>query len=252
MTDHGEHVRRNREVWAGNAAFYAEVAASHWDEEPSWGIFGVPETELGLLPDVEGLDVVELGCGTGYVSSWLARRGARRVVGLDPTAAQLATARQMQDRTGLVFPLVEGDAEVTPFVDGSFDVAISEYGAAIWCDPYRWIPEAARLLRPGGRLVFFGNSVLLMLCVPVADDEAATDRLLRPQRGMHRFDWGHDGVEFHLGHGEMIRLLRSSGFEVEALLEVHAPAGAATRYPFVDVAWAERWPAEEAWIARRR
>ena len=62
------------------------------------------------------------------------------------------------------FPLVHGNAERVPYPDASFDLAISEYGAAIWCDPYAWIPEAARLLRPGGRLVFLGNHTLLQLC----------------------------------------------------------------------------------------
>ena len=50
-----------------------------------------------------------------------------------------------------------------PFADQSFDFAISQYGAAIWCDPYRWIPEASRILRPGGRLVFETGSPLVML-----------------------------------------------------------------------------------------
>jgi SAM-dependent methyltransferase len=254
MTDHGEHVARNQEFWTGVADSYAEVAPAHWDaSEPSWGIFHIPEADVGLLTGVDGAAVVELGCGTGYVSSWVARRGARLVVGLDPTAAQLGTARQMQERSSLRFPLVRGDAEVLPFADASFDMAISEYGAAIWCDPYRWLPEAARVLRPGGRLVFLGNSSLLMLCVPDEDNIAAGEQLLRPQRGMHRFEWPDDpGVEFHLSHGDMIRALGAAGFEVEDLLELYAPEGASTRYPFVDAAWAQQWPVEEVWIARKR
>ena len=254
MTAHGEHVRRNQEFWTGRADFYAEVAPAHWDAaEPAWGIYGVPEIQVGLLPDVTGLAVVELGCGTAYVSAWLARRGARLMVGLDPTPAQLATAQQMQQRSALAFPLVRGDAELLPFADGSFDLAISEYGAAIWCDPYRWLPEAARVLRPGGRLIFLGNSALLMLCVPDEDGVAATERLLRAQRGMHRFEWpGDPGVEFHLSAGDMIRALRGAGFEVEDLVELYAPPGASSRYPFVESAWAEQWPVEEVWIARKR
>lgn len=129
---------------------------------------------------------------------------------------------------------------------------ISEYGAAIWADPYRWIPEAARLLRPGGELVFLGNSTLLMLCVPDEEGPPATDRLLRPQRGMHRFTWPDDPtVEFHLGHGDWIRLLRASGFVVEDLIELWPAAGVGTGYDFVTDDWAARWPAEEAWRARR-
>ena len=129
-----------------------------------------------------GLDAIELGCGTAYVSAWLARLGARPV-GVDITPAQLETARAIQAEHGLAFPLIEANAEAVPLPDASFDLAISEYGAAIWCDPYRWIPEAARLLRPGGRLIFLGNSTLLMLCAPDEDDVPAGDRLLRPTSG---------------------------------------------------------------------
>jgi len=130
---------------------------------------------------------------------------------------------------------------------------ISEYGAAIWADPYRWIPEAARLLRPGGELVFLGNSTLLMLCVPDEDGVPSTDRLLRSQFGMHRFEWPDDSsVEFHLGHGDWVRLLRANDFEVEDLIELRPPADARSDYSFVTVEWARRWPCEEVWRARRR
>jgi SAM-dependent methyltransferase len=138
-----------------------------------------------------------------------------------------------------------------PLADARFDLVISEYGASIWCDPYRWVPEAARLLRPGGRLVFLRNSTLLMLCVP--DVGAATDRLLRPQAGLHRLSWESDpGVEFHLGHGDWIRLLRESGFELEDMIEVYAPEDAQTEYDFVRPQWARQWPVEEVWFASRR
>jgi ubiquinone/menaquinone biosynthesis C-methylase UbiE len=101
-----------------------------------------------LLPDdLDGQDAIELGCGTAYVSAWLARRGARPV-GIDNSEQQLATARRLQAQHSLVFPLIHGNAESVPYPDESFDFAISEYGAAIWADPYHWIPEAARLLRP--------------------------------------------------------------------------------------------------------
>jgi len=251
-SDLPEHVQRNRRVWDGWAPEWVKSGERNWAlDEPTWGIWGRPESELGLIQDCDGQDVIELGCGTAYVSAWLARRGARPV-GIDNSAKQLETARRLQIEHGLDFPLIHGNAETVPYPDASFDLAISEYGAAIWADPYRWIPEAARLLRPGGRLTFLGNAFLFMLCSP--DEELPpTDRLLRDQFGACRFEWPADeSVEFHLPHGEMIRLLRASGLEIEDLIEIQAPEGATTRFPYVDPAWARRWPSEEVWKARKK
>ena len=249
-----DHVQRNREAWDSFAERYAGPGRAQWEaNQPTWGIYSVPEADVGMLPpSVDGLDVIELGCGTAHVSSWLARRGARPV-GIDNSPAQLKTARRLQAEFGVEFPLHLGNAEQTPFPDESFDLAISEYGASIWCDPYLWIPEAARILRPGGQLVFLVNGALLMLCAPDAEDEPATDRLLRDYFGMHRFEWPDDpSVEFHLGYGDMIRLLRRCGFEVEDMIEVRPRADATTSYPYAPVAWARRWPAEEVWKALKR
>lgn len=253
VTGAADHVRRNRTAWDRWAAEYAGPGLRNWAaSEATWGIWNIPEAKVGVLPDdLADRDSVELGCGTGYVSAWLARRGARPV-GLDNSAAQLATARQLQDRFGLRFPLIHASAERAPFTDACFDLAISEYGASIWCDPYIWIPEAARLLRSGGQLIFLVNSVLLMLTVPGTDGQPGTERLLRPYFGMHRFEWPDDeSVEFHLGHGDMVRLLRGCGLEVEDLLELRPEPGATTRYPFVTLEWSRQWPCEEVWKARK-
>jgi SAM-dependent methyltransferase len=249
-----EDARRNRELWTKSNAEYTDAcAADAWaQDEIQWGMFGVPEAELNVLGDVAGKDILELGCGTAYFSAWLAVRGARPV-GVDVTPAQLETARRMQRETGIMFALIEADAADVPLPDASFDLVHSEYGASIWVDPYKWIPEAARLLRPGGELVFLCNSALLILCAPDDADEMVGERLVRPQFGMHRFDqW--DGVEYHLAHGDWIALLRETGFEIEALYELQAPPEALTHeyYSFVSADWARRWPAEEIWKARKR
>jgi SAM-dependent methyltransferase len=249
-----EHVRKNREAWDTMSVDYVEHGHHAWStNEVTWGIFSVPEEDLHLLPDdLDGKDAIELGCGTAYVSSWLARRGAKPV-GIDNSPKQLETARRLQAEFGLTFPLHLGNAEATPFADQSFDFAISEYGASIWCDPYRWIPEAARLLRPGGQLVFLLNGILLTLCSQEYDvDAPVTEKLERPLFGMHRIAWSDGSVEFQISHGEWIRLLRSNGFEVEDLIEVRPRENATTNYPFVTHDWARRWPCEEVWKARKR
>jgi SAM-dependent methyltransferase len=245
---------RNVEAWTrSNAEYTDESAREAWARNDiRWGVFAWPESQLGVLGEVAGQDVVELGCGTAYFSGWLARRGAR-VVGVDVTPAQLATARRMQTEFGLEFPLVEASAEEVPLPNASFDLALSEHGASTWCEPERWIPEAARLLRPGGRLVFMHTTPLLALVVPETGDP--TTELRRPYFGMRRFEWpGSGGVEYQLPHGDWVRVLRSSGFEIEQLVELQAPEDA-ERHPYYsdfDPEWARQWPTEEIWVARKR
>src|SRR5450755_3378413 len=255
MGEHGDYVARNRRHWDRWAREYEGPGRRRWSEkEPSWGEWGVPESQLRILPDdIAGWDVVELGCGTGYISAWLARLGARPV-GIDNSEAQLETARRLQREFGLEFPLVHGNAEDVPAPYASFDLAISEYGASIWCDPYCWIPEAARLLRPGGQLIFMVNGTLLMLCSADNSDAPVSDRLERDYFGMHRFEWSdNSSVDFHLGYGDWIRLLRANGFEIENLIELRPDGEPVTHHPeVVTLEWSRRWPCEEIWKARKR
>jgi SAM-dependent methyltransferase len=250
-----EDALRNREVWTkANKEYTDRQAAEAWaKDEIEWGMFGVPESELGVLGDLRGKDVLELGCGTAYFSAWFAKQGARPV-GVDVTPAQLETARRMQAETGIEFPLIEADAAEVPLPDDSFDLVHSEYGASIWVDPTRWIPEAHRLLRRGGELVFLCNTPLSIMCTP--DEGKLEERLVRSQFELGRMQWpGEDeGIEYHLGHGELIALLRDTGFEVEGLWELRAPdtAGDHAYYDLVPAEWARRWPSEEIWKARKR
>jgi len=246
-----EHAARNRKAWDSYAVDFVEPGERAWASmEPTWGIWSVAECDLDALPEVAGKDVVELGCGTAYWSAWLMRRGAR-VVGIDNSAKQLETALRLQREHGLEFPLIHASAEAVPLPSRSFDVALSEYGASIWCDPHLWIPEAARLLRPGGHLVFLTNSVIAMLTAP--DSGPSTDRLVRDQFGMNRFEFpGEASVEFHLPHGELIDVLATNGFALERLIELQAPEhGDPGPWDYVTLEWARRWPSEEIWRSRR-
>ncbi len=249
-----EHVRRNREAWDEWAPEYVANGEASWRLSPGdekWGVWDLPERDLRILPeDLAGKDAIELGCGTGYISAWLARRGARPV-GIDNSEQQLATARRLQAEHEISFTLIHGNAEAVPYPDASFDVAISEYGASIWADPNRWIPEAARLLRPDGRLIFLVNSTVLMLCMPDAE-RPATAEMLRPQRGLHRLEWSDDAsVNFAMSHGEWIRLFRENGLAVERLAELYPPEDGKTEFPYATLEWARNWPSEEVWIARK-
>ena len=245
---------------AANIAEWTEANTQYTDSQAerawapqavSWGVFNVAEPAIGSpLGDVAGLDVVELGCGTAYFSAQLARLGARPV-GVDPTPAQLATARRMMELTGISFPLVEAPAERVPLPDASFDLVVSEFGASLWADPALWVAEAARLLRPGGRLVFLTNSFISYLCA--LDEGGTSETLQRAQFGAYRIKWpGEQGIEYHLAHGDWIDLLRANGFAIERLIELRAPddAQAHPYYDYVAPEWAWKWPHEEIWVAR--
>ena len=249
-----DYVAVNRAAWTKNNAEYADAKAEEaWSRpEIRWGQSDVLESELHVLPDLAGKDVIELGCGTAYFGAWLKRDGAARVVGVDVTPAQLETARRMDAQFGYGLELIEANAEEVPLPDASFDLAHSEYGASIWCDPYKWIPEAARLLRPGGHLVFLRNSTLAMVCATA--EGPASETLQRPQVGLHKLVWTEpdNEIEFHLPHGELIALLRANGFELENLFELYSRPGAVDHeYYGSNVAWSKQWPAEEIWRARK-
>lgn len=250
-----EYAEVNRAHWNRQAPGWIDAGRRAWRGEPAWGIWGIPNAQMPLLPqDMAGLEAIELGCGTAYVSAWMARRGAQ-VVGIDPSEAQLATARALGAEFGLGLELIHGIAESVPRPDASFDFAISEYGAAIWADPYAWIPEAWRLLRPGGQLVFLGNSPLSQVCTPAASGAVTELQLHRTYFGMHRCDWtaiDDGGIEFNLALGEWSRLFDETGFDVVRYWEVQAPEDAAQDRFYVTAAWAKRFPCEHAWRLRKR
>jgi ubiquinone/menaquinone biosynthesis C-methylase UbiE len=244
-----------REHWTrSNAEYTAQHARDAWRQDDiTWGVWKTPESSLRVLPDLDGLDVIELGCGTAYFGARLKKQGASRVVGVDITPAQLETARSMNDEFGLGLEFIEANAENVPLPNASFDLAFSEYGASIWCDPYRWIPEAARLLRPAGELVFMCNTDIVQVCSP--DEERVSERLVRPLRGMCRLDWTSEGdsTEFHLPTADMFGLLRRTGFDVIDYRQLYAADDAADHpfYNYIPAEWARRWPSEEIWRARK-
>ena len=250
MSSADERVAANVAQWTKTNAEYTDAQAERvWKKDlVTWGVFGVADEWIG---DVAGLDVVELGCGTAFFAARLARLGARPV-GVDPTPAQLETARRMMRETGLEFPLVEAPAESVPLPDKSFDLAVSGYGASLWADPKEWLAEAARLLRPGGRLLFLTTSSLAHLCTPQEDEVPITNTLVRPLFAPWEVEWaGYEGVEFHLSHGDWIRVLTENGFVLDALHELQPGPDAKTHeyYYVIPVEWGRRWPGEDLWEA---
>ncbi|MGE4307383.1 MAG: class I SAM-dependent methyltransferase [Novosphingobium sp.] len=105
-----------------------------------------------LMGDVQGLDVLDVGCGDGALMASISYKGAN-VTGVDPDDAMLAAARQRAEASGLSFHLLSGSAEALPFADCSFDRIV---GVTVLCfieKPDIAIAEMARVLRPGGEII---------------------------------------------------------------------------------------------------
>lgn len=255
MSELPDYVARSRENWDRWAPEWIEMGERAWTQDPDWGMWGIPESELNLLPDdMTGMRAIELGCGTGYISAWMSRRGAN-VVGVDNSEEQLKTARRLAGEHGLTIEFLHGNAEELPYPDATFDYAISEYGAATWADPYKWVPEAARVLRSGGELVFLGNHPLLTLTQPRDSDAPAGRELLYPYFGLHRVDWddGEEaGSDFHLTVSEWFRLFTETGFEIVAYHELRSPTSGSDVRFHVSADWAHDYPSEQVWHLRKR
>ncbi|MBT4522183.1 MAG: class I SAM-dependent methyltransferase [Halieaceae bacterium] len=242
--------------WDEMASDWERAGERSWKQKvPSWGIWALPESALQLLPaTMDEMKSIELGCGTGYVSAWMRRRGAH-VVGIDNSLEQLKTAERLMAEHGISFELIHGNAEDVPLPDASIDFAISEYGAAIWCDPLIWIPEAHRLLKPRGLLTFLGGHPLAMLATPTSG-ASCDEHFHRAYFGMHQQDWrgveyDPGGIEFNLTHSDWHRLFRETGFEVIDYLELQAPQGASGTQFGIPGEWAEKWPSEQVWKLRK-
>lgn len=154
-----ESAAANRSWWDAEAeAYYAEHGAFLGDADFVWGPEGWRESELGLLGDVDGRRVLEIGAGAGQCSRWLAGRGAR-VVATDLSKGMVRqgldlNARVRPGEPGRV-PFAQCDAVALPFGDGSFDLVFTAYGAVPFvADTAQLMREAARVLRPRGRFVF--------------------------------------------------------------------------------------------------
>ena len=245
------HAHRNRLSWNETADSYQDEHGGMLAKSGgmAWGVWQIPEAELRVLGDVRDRDILEFGCGAAQWSIALAQAGARPV-GLDLSERQLEHARTLMAQAGVDFPLIHASAEAVPLPDASFDIVFCDHGAMTFADPYRTVPEAARLVRPGG-LFAFNHASSIQSIAWAADAERAGDRLVVDYFGMHEFDYG-DSVDFNLPYGEWIRLFRANGFVVEDLIEPRpAPDATSTYRDELERDWSRRWPAESIWRLRR-
>lgn len=251
-----EHVRKNREHWESESDAYQEENRSQlnrWDVL-AWGVFDAAEDEIHALGDVRGLRTLEFGCGGCQFGIKVAMRGAR-MTGVDLSFAQLRHGLTHMDETGVRFPIVQGDGEQLPFAPSSFDLVFCDHGVMGFADPYRTVPEVARVLKPGGRFVFNGTTPWIWVAWGDQEEDLPTTREMRSDyfelRSRSHEDPEWRTTEFQLPYGDWIRLFRSNGLLVEDLIELRPPEGATTTFDYAPVEWARAFPAEQIWKVRK-
>ena len=249
-----DDVRVNRASWEADSADYQHRNAAQlnrWDRL-GWGVWDIPEDEIGALGDVVRLDALELGCGAAQFGIRVAMSGAQ-VVGLDVSANQLAAAGPLMAETGTRFPLIQASAEELPFADASFDLVFCDHGATTFTDPHVTVPEVARVLRSGGMFVFDISTPIIWLTWPEVDGPPGRE-LLRPYFGIGRNVWdAADGtVDYQLTYGEWIRLFRANALTVEDLIELRPGVDADSTFEgYASLEWARDYPGEHIWKVRK-
>lgn len=222
-----ESARANRSWWdAGAGAYLAEHGDFLGDARFVWGPEGLTEAEAGLLGDVSGRRVLEVGAGAAQCSRWLLAAGADPVA-LDVSGEMLRRGREAGRAAGLEVPTVQADAAQLPFAAGAFDLACSAYGGVPFvADSGAVMREVARVLRPGGRWVF---SVTHPLRWALRDDPGPeglvvtgsyfdrTPYVEQDERGRATY------VEHHRTLGDRVREIAACGLSLVDLVEPEWP-----------------------------
>jgi SAM-dependent methyltransferase len=245
-----QSVRANRDHWNRTSGVYQADHDPRIGAQPRlWGCFYLPDAALGgVMGEVTGLRVLELGCGAGQWSRSLAGE-AGLLVGFDLSEAQLAAARAGMGPHH--YHLVQGAAQQLPFADNVFDLAFCDHGGLSWASPRLAIPEAARVLRPGGRLVFNTASPWLHACYDEPTDRV-TDQLRSDYFGQYSIPEEHGATSYTDTYGGWLRTLRMAGLVVDDLIEPRPdPDARSGYYAFTPPDWASRWPTEALWVAHK-
>lgn len=249
-----DRIETNRRGWDRRAAAYQKAVggAELYGGRIRWGPNQFDEEHLGVLGDVEGLDVLEVGCGAAQFGIELAKRGAT-VTGIDLSAEQIRHGRANVRAAGVKMRLLTGDAErlAKRFPAASFDLVVSDFAAG-FMDLDRLMPQIATVLRPGGAVVLAWTSPILD-CMTGAGEAPL---LAIKYSYFDRTPWvdpsGDSTYEFKRTYGDWVRAFAHAGLMLEDLVEPQTPEGA-THMEWRNFRW-ERTsmvPGTSIWKARK-
>jgi len=211
------------EVWERHAAWWQQGFTGDADVEYRDQILPIAARQLA-----GAARVLDLGCGEGQVARLAAARGAREVVGVDVSAAQLAEAR----RRGGGVAYVRAAANALPLASAHFDAVVCCLVLEHVDDLDGALDEAGRVLRPGGRLVLFLNHPLFQTPGSGWIDDQVLDPpeqywrvgpYLREDLTVEEGDAGVRLPFFHRPLGRYVNALADRGLYVTRMLEPAPP-----------------------------
>lgn len=217
-------MQTQRTAWNSAAETYNSL------HEDGSSLIGLGQREiLALLGDVAGREILEIGCGSGKGCVALTRHGAQ-VTGVDVSDAQLALARQRAEEAGVAVRLLQGDgAALPPLPAAHFDAIIANFSLLYIEDIAVCLDGCARLLRPGGRLIFAQDHPI-RACFWDAEMEEESVLPARSYFDDTPLEWTYTGTDvpmrsFHRTLAWWINSLHEAGLQVTALRELPQPAG---------------------------
>ncbi|HOA58889.1 MAG TPA: class I SAM-dependent methyltransferase [Dermatophilaceae bacterium] len=228
--DTAETAAANRTWWDAEASdYYTEHGSFLGDDDLVWGPEGWSEELLGLLGDVAGRDVLEIGGGAAQGGRW-ARQAGARVVSSDLSLGMLARGRAIDAAHDWApLPLVQCDGLALPFAEASFDVVFTAYGVLPFvADSGRVLREVCRVLRPGGRFVFSCTHPFRWAFPDEPDEAGLTVRFSYFDRTPY-VEQDAQGratyAEHHRTIGDRVRDVVAAGLRVVDLVELEWPDG---------------------------
>jgi SAM-dependent methyltransferase len=230
--DAAESARANRRWWDADAdAYHAEHGEFLGRSDFVWCPEGLRESDAALLGPVSSLPgkaILEVGAGSAMCSRWLVGQGARPVA-FDVSAGMLRHSVQAATETGVQVPLVQADAQRIPFLDRSFDLAFTAFGAIPFvADSAGLMLEVARVLRPGGRWVFAATHPTRWAFPDSPGQDGLTATMSYFDRSPYvEFDGAGEAtyVEHHRTFGDRVRELADAGFCLLDVVEPEWPDG---------------------------
>lgn len=184
------------------------------------GLDGAPEWPAlrALLPDLRGLNVMDLGCGYGWFCRWAQEQGAARVLGLDVSEKMLAQAKALTSVIGITYQ--RADLETFQLPAASFDVAYSSLVLHYILDVAAFFTRVRRALTPGGRLVLSTEHPIYMAPSQPVWSTGSDSRQTWPLNGYlaegpRTTDWFTPGVvKHHRTLGTTLNSLIQGGFVI--------------------------------------